>query len=730
MNAPYDRERGRPPGDDDRAAHSGQYHFLEETAPLPRTGTPQEPAPQSLRPESPYPGNPADAGQQTPGPSGQQPTPAAFSGAETGSGETPAGTSGSVGGRHDAFAHLFRDQQQPRPQPQPTAQQHGPSPSETAGLPQSPYGAAATPGAAAGPPPGTAPGTAPGGVPAPGSSPEPEPETAAAPKEPAGRAGGFLKSSAIMAAGTLVSRVTGFIRQLVIIAALGAAVLGDSYNVAMSLPTMIYILTIGGGLNSVFVPQLVRAMKQDEDGGEAYANRLLTLVMVLLGGLVVAAVLAAPLLVRMMSVKIAGDPASNEVAVTFARYCLPTIFFMGVHVVLGQILNARGYFGPMMWTPVLNNIVVIATFGMFVWIYGTQSSSQLGVTTITPEGLRLLGVGTLLGLTVQALAMVPYLHNSGFRIRLRFDWRGSGMGKAARLAKWTVLFVLANQVGLVVVSQLATWAGESAAERGYPGTGYIGYSSALLIWQMPQAIITVSVMAALLPRISRAAADHDTAAVRDDLSHGMRTSAVAIVPIAFAFVALGIPMCTLMFGASGETSARSIGYILMAFGIGLIPFSAQYVVLRAFYAYEDTRTPFYNTVIVSGVWAALSGVCFVLLPDRWVVAGIAFSYGVAYAIGVLVAWRRLRRRLRSDLDGPRIVRTYARLTGAGIPAAVLGGAAGYALTQMLGSGLAGSLAALTGGAVVLFAVFYAAARRMRIAELTTLVGMVRARLGR
>jgi hypothetical protein len=139
-----------------------------------------------------------------------------------------------------------------------------------------------------------------------------------------------------MAAGTLVSRATGFIRQLVIVAALGAAVLGDTYAIAWALPAMIYILTIGGGLNSVFVPQLVRAMKNDDDGGEAYANRLLTLVMVILAGLVLTAVLIAPLLIRMMSAKLADDPAANEVAVTFARYCLPTIFFMGVHVVLGQ----------------------------------------------------------------------------------------------------------------------------------------------------------------------------------------------------------------------------------------------------------------------------------------------------------------------------------------------------------------------------------------------------------
>ncbi|WP_225793606.1 murein biosynthesis integral membrane protein MurJ [Streptomyces aculeolatus] len=582
----------------------------------------------------------------------------------------------------DAFAHLFRDQRAPQPPPT-------------------------------------------------GAQPQPAAPAPVPPQRRGGRVASLARSSAVMAAGTLVSRITGFLRTLVISAALGVAVLGDTYTVAYTLPTMIYILTIGGGLNSVFVPQLVRAMKNDPDGGIAYANRLLTLVSVILGGMVLVAVFAAPLLIRAMSVKIADNPQSNEVAITFAQYCLPTIFFMGIHVVMGQILNARGSFGPMMWTPVLNNIVIIATFGLFLWVYGTSDSSAMDESTIPAEGVRLLGVGTLLGLVVQSLAMIPYLRQTGFRIRPRFDWKGHGLGKAAKLAKWTFLFVLANQAGMLVVTQLATWAGESASEVGHDGTGIMAFQNALLIWQMPQAIITVSVMAAMLPRISRAAADGDPNAVRDDISHGLRTSAVAIVPISFALVALGIPMCTLLFAAVGSDAASSIGYVLMAFGLGLIPFSVQYVVLRGFYAYEDTRTPFYNTLIVAAVFAAGSAIAFVLLPDRHAVIGMAATYGVAYTVGVGVAWRRLKQRMgTNDLDGAHVVRTYARLVGASIPAALGGGAAAWAVTDKLGSGVTGSLAALVAGSVVLGAIFYVAARRMRIQELNAMMGMVRGRLGR
>ncbi|MYV59944.1 murein biosynthesis integral membrane protein MurJ, partial [Streptomyces sp. SID4931] len=558
--------------------------------------------------------------------------------------------------------------------------------------------------------------------------PQPEPAPAPAPaKGGGGKVSGLLKSSAVMAAGTLVSRLTGFVRSLVITAALGAAMLGDSFTIAYTLPTMIYILTVGGGLNSVFVPQLVRAMKDDEDGGEAFANRLLTLVMVALGLIVAAAVLVAPVLIQLMSSTIADDVAANSVAVTFARYCLPTIFFMGVHVVMGQILNARGKFGAMMWTPVLNNIVMIITFGLFIWVYGTSAESRMGVDTIPAEGVRLLGIGTLLGLVVQSLAMIPYLRETGFRFRPRFDWKGHGLGKTVKLAKWTVLFVLANQAGVLVVTQLATAAGTAS---GHDGTGFLAYSNAQLIWGMPQAIITVSVMAALLPRISRAAHDNDPGAVRDDISQGLRNSAVAIVPVAFTFLALGLPMATLLYASSGIEAARSMGFILMAFALGLIPYSVQYVVLRGFYAYEDTRTPFYNTVIVAAVNAAASALCYVVLPARWAVVGMAFSYGLAYAVGVGVAWRRLRNRLGGDLDGAHIVRTYARLCMAAVPAALVGGAVGFGILELVGTGAFGSLAALICGGVLLLGIFFVAAKKMRIEEVNGLVGMVRGRLGR
>ncbi|MGW4382078.1 murein biosynthesis integral membrane protein MurJ [Kitasatospora sp. NPDC004531] len=562
-------------------------------------------------------------------------------------------------------------------------------------------------------------------------------EPAAAPGGPtgsggAGKVAGLLNSSAIMAAGTLVSRGTGFLRTMVIAAAIGVASMGDSYNAANTLPTLLYILIGGGALNAVFVPQLVRSMKNDEDGGTAYANRLLTLVVTGLAGVVFVAVLAAPVLVQLISHALMRDQQSAETTVALARYCLPTIFFMGVHVVMGQILNARGRFGAMMWTPVLNNIVVIFTFAMYIGVYGTFQHTEVTPQTISPEGVRLLGIGTMLGLAVQALSMIPYLRAAGFAFRPRFDWRGHGLGKAARLAKWTFLFVLANQAGFLVVTQLATASGKAAEQDGHLGVGLAAYSNALLIWQLPMAVITVSVMSAVLPRLARAAADQDAGAVRDDLSYGLRTSAVAIVPAAFLFLSLGPVIGSSIYGlgnggavASGTTA---VGYMLSAFALGLIPYSVQYVLLRGFYAYEDTRTPFSNTVWVALTQAAAAVLCWLLLPAQWAVTGMALGYGLSYAVGVFVAVPKLKARI-GGLDTARITKTYVRLAIASLPAAVVGLAVELLALRVL-DGWIGNVLTLLAAAVVQLAVFLLLARRMRIEELNALTGMVRRRLGR
>ncbi|MGH3326384.1 MAG: murein biosynthesis integral membrane protein MurJ [Streptomycetales bacterium] len=546
------------------------------------------------------------------------------------------------------------------------------------------------------------------------------------------RGSNLLRSSTVMALGTVVSRVTGFARNLVVVSALGTAIFADTYNVANTVPNILYILLVGGALNSVFVPQLVRAMRNDEDGGQAYANRLMTATAVILLVISAAAVLAAPLIVRLYAGGFTrpGLEAEYDLTVTFARLLLPQIFFYGIFVMLGQVLNARDRFGPMMWTPILNNVVVMGVFGLFIALVGTADAGGLDAAAITPGEVRLLGIGTTLGVVIQALALWPYVRTTGFRFRPRFDWRGVGLGKAGSLAKWTMAFVLVNQLGYLVIVRLTTSVSGLAAEEGLSyGVGYTPYQNAYLLFMLPHAIVTVSVVTALLPRMSRSAAEGRLAEVRDDVSSGLRLVGVAVVPAAFAFLALGPYLAGVLYAPAGEQSARFIGYVLMGFALGLIPFSAQYLVLRGFYALEDTRTPFLITIWINVVNVALAVMAFAVLPVAWITVGIASSYTAAYVVGLAISARLLRGRI-GGLDFGRVARTYGRL----VLASVVSGAAAVGIARLcagyLGGGVTGSLLAALAGGTAMIALYLPIAHWLRVAELSALLGVVRGRLGR
>ncbi|GAA0348652.1 hypothetical protein GCM10010319_26650 [Streptomyces blastmyceticus] len=522
-----------------------------------------------------------------------------------------------------------------------------------------------------------------------------------------------------MAAGTVVSRATGLIRQVLQAAALGTGLLATTYNQANTVPTSLYFLLIGGALNSVLVPQLVRARAEDPDGGAAFEQRLVTLVLCVLGVGTALATWAAP---EIISVYQRDSPATHdafELTVVFARFLLPQIFFYGVFSIFGQVLNARDRFGAMMWTPVLNNLALIAMFGLYL---GMMTAPEQ-VSDITGTQVRLLGVGTTLALALQALALIPYAHAAGFRFRLRFDWRGTGLRKSVNAARWTLLFVLANLVASTVVTRLA-----SAADAALPhdGVGYTAYSYAQQIWMLPQSIVTVSLVTALLPRMSRAAREDRIDDLRADLSRALRVSGVIIVPAAFFFLAFGPQIAQLLFahGAADAAATVPLGHMLQAFGLGLIPFSGQYLLLRGFYAFEDTRTPFRMAVWISGVNIALAAACHLLLPPRWAVAGMAAAYALSYAIGLLLTALRLRRRTEGRLDGRRICRTYAKLTAA----ATAAGGAGWLIARSCGQNLASAswttpALSLGAGGIAMVLLFLLFARISRIAELRSLPGL-------
>ena len=534
--------------------------------------------------------------------------------------------------------------------------------------------------------------------------------TTAAPK------GGLARSSLLMALGTVVSRATGLIRQLLQAAALGTGLLASTYNTANTVPTSLYMLLIGGALNAVLVPQLVRARATDADGGRAYEQRLVTLVLCVLGAGTALAVWAAPYIV---SLYMRDTPAAHEafeLTVVFARFLLPQIFFYGLFSILGQVLNAREKFGAMMWTPVLNNLVLIGMFGAYLGLMTVPE--QVGDVTATQ--VRLLGIGTTGGIALQALSLIPFLRAAGFRFRPRFDWRHTGLGKSVHAAKWTLLFVLANQVALTVVTNYA-----NAADQALPkaGVGYSAYIYAQTIWMLPQSIVTVSLVTALLPRMSKAAAENRIPDLRADLSRVLRITGVVLVPAGFLFLVLGPQIATLLFahGAADAATAQPLGHMLQAFGLGLIPFSAQYLLLRGFYAFEDTRTPFFLAASTAAVNVGLATACHLMLPVRWAVTGMAASYTLSYVAGLALTSWRLHKKLgqRLDADGA-LRRTYAKLMLAAAVAGAAGWAAARACANVPAAGDWDSAIRLTAGTLAMALAYLGTARLLKISELRSL----------
>jgi putative peptidoglycan lipid II flippase len=520
-----------------------------------------------------------------------------------------------------------------------------------------------------------------------------------------------------MAVGTVASRGTGFLRTALLAAVLGVKGVALAFNVANTAPNIVYELLLGGILTSVVVPLVVRAHKAGD--GEAFVQRLLTLTVLVLGAASLLLVLLAPQIVDVY-LSSSVEPATRHLAITFARFFLPQVLFYGIGAVLGAYLNTRGHFGPPMWAPVLNNVVVIGTLVVFALLPGPAALTS---ASITDTQVLVLGVGVTLGIVAQTVALVPALRQTGLPLRLRFDLRGTGLGHAAQLARWTLVYVLCNQLVLVVVLQLASG---SPADRGYPS-----YTYAFLLWQLPHAVVAVSVITALLPQMSSAAADGRLEDLRRQLDRGLRLTISILVPAAVAYVVLGQPLATLVFG-HGETTvaqARFIGTLLAVFACGLVAFSSYQLQLRAFYAMQDTRTPALINLAVNATTVLVDVALYVALPARWQVVGLAAGQASSYLVGVVVCTTVLAGRVPRDPRG-HVLRTASRcLLAVALPAVVAAVvvrlSAEYAGTATTGA----AVAAVLGGAVLLSG-YLALARRVRVTEVEQLLTPVLARLGR
>ena len=539
-----------------------------------------------------------------------------------------------------------------------------------------------------------------------------------------------MRSSTLMASGTVVSRLTGILRDVAAAAALGFYLVADAFSLGNSLPTIIYILVVGGALNAVFVPQLVRRMQDDPDGGQAYADRLLTITVAALLTLSVVAVIAAPLIVDLYTPD-DYPQAEFELAVAFARLCLPQILFYGIYTMLSQVLNARGRFGAPMFAPIANNIIAIATFLLFIAGAGTSAAAD---GNLTSSQVLILGIGTTIGVALQALILIPILLRSGHVWRLRFDWRDAGLGRAGILAFWTVALVLVNQATYVVIARLATQANVDATAAGVTAAGLTTYQKAHLVFMLPHSVITVSIVTAMLPAMSRLAHSGDLARVGREIGSTMRLVSAFIIPIAAILMLTGSGLAVLLFGYGAAVPAQAaiMGQIVSVFMIALLPFTLFYVLLRGFYALEDTRTPFFITVAFSLVWLVLAVPLFRIVGSGGPqVASLALAYGVSYWVGMTVSWILLARRL-GGIDSARTLKALLRMAAAGaIALLVMFGTRALLIASVtgLGSQDKGSVLVMvvTVSAVGILS-YLAAALLLRIREVSEMIGVVKRRV--
>jgi putative peptidoglycan lipid II flippase len=533
---------------------------------------------------------------------------------------------------------------------------------------------------------------------------------------------GLLANSRTMAVASLASRVTGFMRSILLVAALGTGAVGNAYNSGNNLPNMIYELLLGGVLSSVLIPLLVKAEAEDDDGGTAYTQRLLSIATAALAGMTIIVVALAPWIA---AVFVKAGP-QRELTAVFASLLLPEIFFYGLGAMFMAVLNIKHAYAPGAWAPVLNNVVMMATVLVFWLLPGPKT---LNPSTMTTPQVLVIGIGTTLGIAAQALVLVPALRRNGFNWAWRFRARpgeSDRLKELGTLGGWVLTYVVVSQIGVSVIQKV-----------GNDNGGFSVFTYADLLFQMPYGILVVSVLTAIMPRLSRAAVRGDTKSVVADLSLGSRLSAVSLIPITAGLIVLGPAMGVTLFayGATTISGAQLIGSALAWSAFGLFPFALVMLQLRVFYAMRDGRTPaLINAlmvatkvvlVIVSNeVFKAPPGTNVGNHPSVHAVEWLNISTSLSYVVGAVAGHILLTRRL-GHLDFKRVLRTVVQI---GMASAV-GALAAWGLVDLsrnlFGPGRAGSAIGLVAGGVVGLGLLVAILWRARIPDVREVVALAR-----
>lgn len=556
-----------------------------------------------------------------------------------------------------------------------------------------------------------------------------EPRAGAPDGVPDDRSGGIGRASLVLASGTIVSRLLGFVSAVMLTQTIGALGSGaNTFALANQLPNNIYAIVAGGVLSAVLVPQIVRASVHD-DGGERFINRLVTLGLVVFLLAAVVATLAAPLLVGLYAASSDGGGrgfTGEEIALAtaFAYWCLPQVLFYALYTLFGEVLNARRVFGPFTWAPAINNVVAIAGLIVFGAMFDADVTRA---SAWTPEMIAVLGGSATLGVAAQALVLVLFWRRAGLRYRPEFTWRGVGLGATGRAAGWIFAMIVVMQIGGIVQTRVASEAATA------DDASLMVMRTAWLLFMLPHSVVVVSLVTAYLTRMSAHARDEDLDAVRVDTTEAIRITGLLMTLATIGLIAVAVPFARIF----AEDAVDQIATVLIAFVIGLVPFSVYFVMQRVFYALDDTRTAFWLQAAHTAFFITGALLCS-MLPTAWIVPGLGIVTSAAGAFQMVLGGIVLRRRL-GGLDAPLIARRMTQFVVAAVPALLIGLGVGAALGTLGGGHVGDGFArASVGGAVVsivaiavpMVLAYGGALLAMRVPEAVSTLALVRGRLGR
>ncbi len=478
---------------------------------------------------------------------------------------------------------------------------------------------------------------------------------------------GVARSSIIMAGGTIASRILGFIRTVVLALTIGVTTdAADAFGVANQLPNNVYAIIAGGVLSAVLVPQIVKA-RAHKDDGHGYIDRLLTLAITVFALVTIAATLAAPFLVSIYTT--GWSDAQLALATAFAYWCLPQLFFYGLYSMLGEVLNARSYFGPFMWAPVLSNLVGLIGWVSFLVIFGADPTGERTVDQWSQAEIALLAGSSTLGVMAQAFILFFFWRKIGIRFSFNFSWRGVGLRPAIKAASWSLAMVLVSQIGGLVQTVVAS---RAVADRGEgPAIASIAAMAiAWLIFMLPHSVVTVSVATAYFTKMSEHVQKKQMHLMKADLRSALRIVVLVNMFSSIALILLSLPVARVFVGEFDSTVA--LGNVLFATMFGLIPFGMVFMFQRAFYALEDTRTPFVFTSVQIAFHIAGSIYLFFNMESQFLVMSLAGLTSLTISIQALTAYLLLRRRIGEIGAAPKGHALTLRVIVAGIVTFVVG----------------------------------------------------------